>query len=119
MRTSGCMRRFVLMCPLLFGLSALVAGCGKGGTVSGTIYYKGEPVSGGTVYFYPKAQSGNFASVIGRDGTYTISKLPPGPAKISVIVGSRRMPTEVLTRVRGGQAAAKGLKAMEKIGRAA
>lgn len=117
MRTTGGMRRFILMCPLLFSL--LAAGCGQGGTVSGKIYYKGEPVSGGTIYFYPKGQGGNYASVIGKDGSYSIAKLPPGPAKISVIVGSRRMPTEVLTRMRGGQAAAKGIKAMEKIGRAA
>ena len=56
-------------------------------------------MTGGTVYFFPANNSGNYASVIGKDGSYTISKLPPGPTKISVIAGSRRMPTEVLTKL--------------------
>jgi hypothetical protein len=113
------MRRFVLMCLLLFSLSMLVAGCGQGGTVSGKIYYKGQPVKGGTIYFYPEGKSGNYASVIERDGSFTISKLPPGPVKISVVVGTRAVPTEAFAKQRAGKVAVKGMKEMERIGGAA
>jgi hypothetical protein len=118
MRASGGMRRFVLMCLPLFSLSVLAAGCGREGTVSGKIYYKGQSVTGGNVYFFPEAKSGNYASIIGTDGSYTISKLPPGPAKIAVMVGTKGVPPDVTKRM-GGQFVAKGMKEMGRIGRAA
>jgi hypothetical protein len=118
MRASRGMRRLVLMCLLLLPLSALAAGCGKGGTVSGKIYYKGQPVTGGTVYFFPEGTDSNYRSLIERDGSYKISELPRGPAKISVVVGMKGPPPGVMNRM-GGQAAAKGIKQMERIGKSA
>lgn len=103
MRTSG-MRRFVLLCLPLFSLSVLAAGCGSEGTVSGKVYYKGQPVTGGIVHFVPERKGGNFSSVIGTDGSYSVSKLPRGQAKISVsgvTGGTKGVPAAVFNK-RGG-----------------
>lgn len=118
MRISGALRRFVLMSLLLFSLSVLAAGCSGQGTVSGKVFYKGQPMTGGMVYFYPEAKSGNYASIIGTDGTYSIPKVPSGPAKISVVSASRGVPTEVFKSM-GGKRAAEGVKKMGNIGKAA
>lgn len=71
----------------------LLAGC-KGssqGTVSGTVSYKGQPVKGGTVSIIP-SKGGALTSPIKEDGSYTISKVPVGPAKIAVETASMRPP---------------------------
>jgi hypothetical protein len=77
----------------LFPLIVLAVGCGiGGGTVSGKVYYKGTVVTRGSVTFLPEGKGGNFTAVIGSDGSYSISKLPPGPAKIIVLVGRKTPP---------------------------
>ena len=113
MCSSHTMRRLIRICLLLFPLSVLASGCGsKDGTVSGTVYYKGQPIKGGTVYFFPEKESGSHLALIGTDGTYSISKLPMGPAKISVMVAVPGVPKSVFSQGKfgGGQAAEKGLK---------
>jgi len=63
----------------------MLAGCGGGssGTVSGKVSYKGQPLKGGTVAIIPKA-GGVVSSPIQEDGSYSISKVPPGSARITV-----------------------------------
>ena len=66
------------------GLLALVAaGCGGRGDVSGTVSYKGKPLVFGTVLFEGSDGSlrqGNIAS----DGSYFVSGVAPGEAKVAV-----------------------------------
>jgi hypothetical protein len=66
-------------------LCILAAGCGSGqGKVSGKVSYKGKPVPGGDVRFFPESGGGSFYSAIGSDGSYSIASVPRGPAKITV-----------------------------------
>jgi hypothetical protein len=70
---------------VLSALLVLVAGCGrKGSTVSGKVYYKGQPLTAGMVQFFPEGKGGDFSSSIKQDGSYSISKVPPGSVKITV-----------------------------------
>jgi hypothetical protein len=64
----------------------------------------------GTVTFFPEKGSGTYQSVIGTDGAYSISKLPPGPTKIAVSVPSAGIPPSVFR----GRGAAKIEKALKK-----
>jgi hypothetical protein len=67
----------------LFG-ALLAAGCGGGkGTVTGKVFYKGEPVRGGNVSFVPEG-GGAVNSAIEEDGSYTVRNVPPGTVKITV-----------------------------------
>ena len=61
-----------------------VVGCGAGkGTISGKVTYKGTALKGGRVGFLASNQQ-NFVGDIGEDGTYIVSNVPSGPAKVSV-----------------------------------
>src|SRR5690349_4071112 len=117
MRVSHGLGRFVGMCLLLAPLFVLAAGCGKGGVVSGKVYYKGKPVTRGTVNFYPEGKGGNYASLIEPDGSYSIAKIPPGPAKITVMVGMSGPPPGLGMRggPRSADRAAQGMKQMERV----
>ena len=72
--------------PGIFALASLalvaLAGCSSKGTVTGKVTYQDKPLTGGTVLF--ASAEGSQSSPIGEDGTYTISNMPTGPAKISV-----------------------------------
>jgi len=116
MRASGGMRRYAFLSLPLLLLPLVAAGCSKQGTVSGKVYYKGQLLTGGTVYFVPESKSGQFSSVIQRDGSYSISKLPPGKAKIGVQSGGAGIPAAIFQRM-GGKNAEKGLKQAGRIGR--
>ncbi len=109
------MRRFVLICLPLFSLSVLAAGCGSEGTVSGKVYYKGEPLTGGAVHFVHEGKSGNYTSVIGTDGSYSIPRLPRGQAKISVtgMTGTTKGVPASLFKGMAGKRIAKAFKKME------
>jgi hypothetical protein len=65
-------------------LCALVTlGCGRKGTVSGTVNYKNKPLPSGTVTFF-----GANKEIVGNgsinNGNYSIANVPPGPVKITV-----------------------------------
>jgi hypothetical protein len=75
--------RFVLCSCLL----ALLIGCGgeSGTTISGKISHDGKDLNSGSITF--QAQEGIVETVtIQGDGTYTVSGLPKGSAKISITV---------------------------------
>jgi hypothetical protein len=70
---------------LCLGASLALAGCAGGsGDVSGVVKYKGEPLPGGTILFYGQPK-GVWSAEIKRDGTYVVSGVPAGVAKIAVI----------------------------------
>jgi hypothetical protein len=62
-------------------------GCGGTGTITGKVTYQGRPLTGGTVLFTSASGKGSQSSPIGPDGSYTIEKMPTGPAKVAVDTG--------------------------------
>jgi hypothetical protein len=105
------MRRLALICLPLFFLCLLAAGCGSEGSVSGKVSYKGQPVKAGSIHFFPeKGQGGNFSSIIQPDGSYSVSKLPRGQAKITVDVSSGGGPPPAVFKQRGGAQIAAAMK---------
>lgn len=75
---------------LILPLGLMAAGCGSSqGTVSGKVTYKGAIVKGGTVRVVPEKGSPATGD-IQEDGTYKISHVPTGPAKVSVETDSMK-----------------------------
>jgi hypothetical protein len=66
----------------VLALAPLLVGCSSKGTLSGKVFYKGNPLPGGTVTF--EQQFGAFNSAIKDDGSYQVTGLEPGPATITV-----------------------------------
>ncbi len=64
---------------LLLGLALVVIGCGRDDKltpVHGQVFYRGQPLAGGTIVFTPDAERGGRGSLacgeIGPDGRYTL-----------------------------------------------
>jgi hypothetical protein len=69
---------------LLVSCVFLVAGCGKpSGTVSGHVSYQGKALDHGTVTLFP-AEGPGVGGQINADGTYSVSYVPLGKAKVIV-----------------------------------
>jgi hypothetical protein len=102
---------FLLLLPLF----VLTAGCGsKQGTITGKVKYKGQLLTFGTVRFFPESnKGGDFSSPIGQDGSYTVTKVPTGPAKITVMA-SNFNPTESAMPPMARGFAAKAMEEAEK-----
>lgn len=75
-------------------LVCILAGCFGGETITkagGIVKFKGEPLTTGTIEFYPVGGGRSSNSVIQSDGTFTLSYrkpgdgLPPGEYKVAVI----------------------------------
>jgi hypothetical protein len=63
-----------------------VSACGtKGGTVSGVVTYQGKPVTTGTVLFLGADKVPVRAPIL-NDGSYQVTNVPVGEAKIAVMV---------------------------------
>jgi hypothetical protein len=68
-----------------------VVGCGGGkGNISGKVTHKGAPLKGGRVGFMASNKQ-NFIAEINEDGSYAVSNVPTGPAKVSVQTSYLRM----------------------------
>jgi hypothetical protein len=82
-----------LRAGLVLAAVLLAVGCGGSkGSVSGKVTYKNKPLTKGGVSFIDE-KGHVYRSEIGSDGSYSVSKIPPGPAKITVITpGAFRMP---------------------------
>jgi hypothetical protein len=78
------------MGALAGGLFLLPSGCGfleNAGTISGTVQYKGQPLSEGSVSFV--CDNGQVATgAIDGAGRYVVSHVPVGSAKVTVQVVS-------------------------------
>jgi hypothetical protein len=67
----------------------LVAGCGGGGSVSGTVTLDGQPLTSGTVTFHPSGSGPVAIGSIGSDGRYVLAigndrTIPPGEYVVTV-----------------------------------
>lgn len=83
--------RSLMHCAGVLGLAVFV-GCSGGGTfptgeVSGTIKYKGEPISLGKITFISTDGTGHFGTGIINDGSYT-ARAPVGLCKIELQIQS-------------------------------
>ncbi|HEY1188293.1 MAG TPA: carboxypeptidase-like regulatory domain-containing protein [Gemmata sp.] len=66
----------------------LAVGCqSRTATVSGTVTYRGQPVTGGSVVFYCSDKQ-IVRGLIGPDGRYSIPNVPIGSASVVVAVQS-------------------------------
>jgi hypothetical protein len=80
-----CAARFVGVCVLI-GAPLVFGGCARPpGTVSGTVTFKGKPLTHGQVVFYTQQDNGVFTKDIESDGHYKITNITAGPAKVAVI----------------------------------
>jgi hypothetical protein len=73
-----------LQIGLVVPIGLLAAGCGSKGDVSGKVLYNGKPLTGGVVTFIPASGKGAYNSNIKEDGSYSMTKVPTGKAKITV-----------------------------------
>jgi hypothetical protein len=65
-------------------LFLLLTGCSSPtGTLSGTVRYQGAILPGGSILLYCEDQQ-ILRGVIGEDGTYTITDVPPGKVVVTV-----------------------------------
>jgi hypothetical protein len=72
----------------LFGLVLVLPlsiGCGAAqGTVWGTVSYRDKALDAGTVLLFTE-QGKIYSCLIGADGGYRLSEIPPGPARLAVV----------------------------------
>ena len=101
-------------------LLLLAAGCSSNGSVSGKVFYKDKPLTGGLVQF-SHPQLGIVSSSIGADGSYQFAKIPPGEVKISVMAPAqekgRALPKDLnLEKAKAGQPGVSNADMMRKMG---
>jgi hypothetical protein len=76
--------RVLGLCFLLIAMLAI--GCKlRNGNVSGTVKFDGKPLTSGTVTFFDEKNQA-LASSINPDGSFSISSVRPGRAKIAIAV---------------------------------
>jgi hypothetical protein len=78
--TQSVIRRHVWLMLLLLA----AGGCGRSGTVSGKVKYKGHLLPSGQVVFFDSRDRQVGSASIGSDGSYTAT-LPSGTLKMAVI----------------------------------
>jgi hypothetical protein len=68
------------------GLAAVlgILGCGAKGSLSGKVYYQDKVIPAGSVVFASEKTKEVFQSRIEEDGSYAITKIPPGTYKVGV-----------------------------------
>jgi hypothetical protein len=67
--------------PCVCAAALLPAGCGRGqpalAPVSGRVFYRGQPLAGGTIVFTPDPERGGCGPLacgeVGKDGSYSLS----------------------------------------------
>src|SRR5690349_11250811 len=80
--------RFALAAALILGLLAPPAPAqkekpvGKGGTVTGKVTFKGQPLTGGIIGFWSKESAEKTA--LAKDGSYSFISLPAGEYRVTI-----------------------------------
>src|SRR6516225_5859202 len=71
--------------PLALLTTLALTGCdGRGTNVTGTIRYRGQPLTSGTVSFF--CENGEIhSSLLSEEGSYQLPRLPPGSARVAVV----------------------------------
>jgi hypothetical protein len=75
--------RWLRVGPVFSLLTAFAFGCSGGGSseISGTVTYKGSPLTGGSIVF--RADDGKeYGSGLDKDGKYYVNKVPRGNMKV-------------------------------------
>jgi hypothetical protein len=94
------------------GLFLFPSGCGSfedAGTVSGTVHYKGQPLTEGSVSFVN--DNGQVASgAIDQSGSYVVAHVPVGAAKVTVQVASAMPPMSFIGARKTAHASGTGVK---------
>jgi hypothetical protein len=80
------MRRYLVSFGCLAALVLTGCGGGRPGTaeVTGTVTYKGKPVTAGTVHFLAADDSQSASAELSPEGTYAMPAAPVGPVKVAV-----------------------------------
>lgn len=60
----------------------VLAGCAGKGQVSGTVKYKGKPLSAGTITFYDRTNRAVSGAI--KDGSYSVEQVATGPVRVTV-----------------------------------
>jgi hypothetical protein len=69
----------------LLALAAAAGGCHKSTTtLSGTVTYRGRPVTSGEVVFLAEDGTAGAHAPIGPDGHYSVTGVPAGPVRVGV-----------------------------------
>jgi major membrane immunogen (membrane-anchored lipoprotein) len=97
---------------LSFAATVVILGCGDDSgldrryKVAGTVKYKGEPVSKGTIAFEPASPSGRHASGYIENGAYTLTTAVDGdgalPGDYKVVISSTTVDMTKLAKKSGG-----------------
>jgi hypothetical protein len=81
------MRRYLVTVGCL-AAALVLTGCGGGrpgtASVTGTVTFKGKPVTAGTVLFIAADDSQSASAELSPEGTYAMPAAPVGPVKVAV-----------------------------------
>ncbi len=76
--------RPLVVALFVVGFTGGLTGCNRpAGSVTGKVTFQGRPLSAGTVILYCENRQ-IFHGLIGPNGTYTISNVPPGQVRVTV-----------------------------------
>lgn len=81
-------RPITRLCVCLLSLACFAAGCSCSGdrrhVIHGTVALDGSPLTSGVIQFHGAAGR-IVTAVVGSDGTFTATDLPPGEMKVAVV----------------------------------
>jgi hypothetical protein len=104
---------------LILLLTLGVTGCGRTGTVSGTVRYKGQLLPLGLIVFYNAENKQVASAPIQPDGSYEATKVPAGPVTIAVTtprpISSKqeKQAESMVKKMKGGQVKMSNAEAQE------
>jgi len=105
-RLCGFLRLLISLC--LVGTGGCSKRSGSSGTdVAGKVSFKGAPVTGGSIQFYPKKGGGSYPGTIKSDGTFSFKGIPfSGEVIVTIETESIKNSPAELLKQQGGDPAA-------------